>query len=364
MLIVEDLIIINKQTINFKKAGWHPNCRCYTIPIVKGEARYWEDEDKQKADNDEITEMPDNFKKWASQNQDRIARAEQRGTQPYFVRDNRERVKQAIGKVNGITAKTTESINPAFNAQASKSKSTNPTNRQDEHANVRHLIEQYKGIKPKAINNPLADKMSADLTGGIATGTSEGFTALVNAYYRAEANKQKVAILNQIISESKFTRLDYHSPQSGSIFGMGIDDFSLQLKTKELPKNLAISKKLADNGYDVFLLANPNSTKSADFILRKNKKLYYVEGKTMNGANSLDHLLNKGSQQADIVVVDVIGTNNVRYLSKELKSAFESNQGLTKVMLLKGNRLIEFSRRSVQSKSFEQTFKKEWNQNK
>ena len=79
----------------------------------------------------------------------------------------------------------------------------------------------------------------------------------MNAYYRAEANKQKVAILNQIINESKFTRLDYHSPKSGSIFGMGIDDFSSQLKTKELPKNLAIAKKLADNGSDVFLLSNP-----------------------------------------------------------------------------------------------------------
>ena len=40
--------------------------------------------------------MPENFNKWASLNQDRIARAEQRGTLPYFVRDNRERVKQAV----------------------------------------------------------------------------------------------------------------------------------------------------------------------------------------------------------------------------------------------------------------------------
>lgn len=85
--------------------GWHPNCRCYTIPIVKGEARYWEDEDKQSVDNDEITEMPENFKKWASQNQDRIARAEQRGTLPYFVRDNRERVKQAVKQGDVLMAK-------------------------------------------------------------------------------------------------------------------------------------------------------------------------------------------------------------------------------------------------------------------
>jgi hypothetical protein len=49
--------------------------------------------------------MPENFNKWASLNQDRIARAEQRGTLPYFVRDNRERVKQAVKQGNGLIIK-------------------------------------------------------------------------------------------------------------------------------------------------------------------------------------------------------------------------------------------------------------------
>ena len=77
---------------------WHPNCRCYVIAIIKSEEKFWEDEDKRGNDNKTITELPENFNKWASQNKDRIARAEQRGTQPYFVRDNRERIKQAVKK--------------------------------------------------------------------------------------------------------------------------------------------------------------------------------------------------------------------------------------------------------------------------
>ncbi len=81
---------------DFKWLGWHPNCRCYVVPIIKSEERFWEDEDKRGDDNEEVTELPDNFKQWAAQNKDRIARAESRGTQPYFVRDNRERVKRAI----------------------------------------------------------------------------------------------------------------------------------------------------------------------------------------------------------------------------------------------------------------------------
>ena len=78
---------------DFKWLGWHPNCRCYVVPIIKSEERFWEDEGKRGDDNEEITELPDNFKQWATQNKDRIARAEQRGTLPYFVRDNRERIK-------------------------------------------------------------------------------------------------------------------------------------------------------------------------------------------------------------------------------------------------------------------------------
>ena len=193
---------------DFKWLGWHPNCRCYVVPIIKSEERFWEDEDKRGDDNEEITELPDNFKQWAAQNKDRIARAESRGTQPYFVRDNRERVKQAIKQ-----------------------------------GEVMSLVEQYKSIKPKTIDNPLSQTMPVDVTGGVATGVAEGFTALVNAYYKAEANKQKVAILNQIISDSKFVRLDYHSPQNGSIFGMGIEEFSSKLRVKEMPKNLTIANK-------------------------------------------------------------------------------------------------------------------------
>ena len=84
---------------------WGSNCRCYVIAIIKSEEKFWEDEDKRGTDNETITELPENFKKWASLNQDRIARAEKRGTQPYFVRDNRERVKQAVKKGDVMMAK-------------------------------------------------------------------------------------------------------------------------------------------------------------------------------------------------------------------------------------------------------------------
>ena len=54
--------------------------------------QFWLPKEEQDKDNDEITDVTQGFKTWGANNQDRIARAEKRGTLPYFMRDNRERV--------------------------------------------------------------------------------------------------------------------------------------------------------------------------------------------------------------------------------------------------------------------------------
>lgn len=72
--------------------GGHPNDLCYVIPIIKTEEQFWLPKEERGKDNAEITDVPQGFKTWVANNQNRIARAEKRGTLLYFVRDNRERV--------------------------------------------------------------------------------------------------------------------------------------------------------------------------------------------------------------------------------------------------------------------------------
>lgn len=72
---------------NFKFVGWHPNCLCYTVPIVMSEDEYWSD-DRENSPN-MITEPPDNFTKWCSDNASRILDAEEKGNFPYFIKDNK-----------------------------------------------------------------------------------------------------------------------------------------------------------------------------------------------------------------------------------------------------------------------------------
>lgn len=76
--------------------GWHPQCFCYVTPILVDEDVYdemmnrdnWREELQRYADEHQITDYPDNFKSWVNDNADNIAAARERGTEPYFIRNN------------------------------------------------------------------------------------------------------------------------------------------------------------------------------------------------------------------------------------------------------------------------------------
>lgn len=79
----------------FKFSGWHPNCMCYCIPILKTEEQFWADEDKATP----TTEQPDYPKPvtdWMKENEAKISDAREMGTLPYFFRDNDETLVRAM----------------------------------------------------------------------------------------------------------------------------------------------------------------------------------------------------------------------------------------------------------------------------
>ena len=79
--------LAGKYPKDFLFTGWHPNCRCYQISILNTEEEFW---NESETSVNEVTDVPDGFKQWVADNQERIAEAEQRGTLPYFLRENRE----------------------------------------------------------------------------------------------------------------------------------------------------------------------------------------------------------------------------------------------------------------------------------
>ncbi len=94
---VEDICdqLAGKYPKDFVFKGWHVQCLCYCLPILKTEEEFWDlDEDKPSVNS--ITEVPDNFKEWIRENSDRIEKATEKGTLPYFIKDNREMVTEIL----------------------------------------------------------------------------------------------------------------------------------------------------------------------------------------------------------------------------------------------------------------------------
>lgn len=76
---------------DFKFWGWHPQCRCTTVPILKT----WEQMEKDNEriiqgkrplkSKDSIMEPPLEFRQWISNNQEKISTAK---VKPYFIQNN------------------------------------------------------------------------------------------------------------------------------------------------------------------------------------------------------------------------------------------------------------------------------------
>lgn len=82
---------------DFKFTGWHPQCRCHAVSILKtpeemeaDNERIMNGEDLNGESINTVRDMPNNFKDWVKENDSRIAMSNARGTLPYFLNDNRK----------------------------------------------------------------------------------------------------------------------------------------------------------------------------------------------------------------------------------------------------------------------------------
>ena len=68
---------------DFKFMGWHPNCMCYVVPLLQSEEQFWNEEETE-----EITETPKAFSDWLEKNAERLDKAAENNTLPYWYEQN------------------------------------------------------------------------------------------------------------------------------------------------------------------------------------------------------------------------------------------------------------------------------------
>jgi hypothetical protein len=80
----------------FMWTGWHPQCRCVMTPILVDASDFRKMVDAEiegkKYVPKQITKMPGNFKKWINDNKGRISQAENKGTLPYWITENKIKI--------------------------------------------------------------------------------------------------------------------------------------------------------------------------------------------------------------------------------------------------------------------------------
>lgn len=82
--------------------GWHPQCFCFVTPILVDESEMAKvtqaflKGEKYTPKGKPITDYPQNFKDWVTEHVDQIEASRDRGTEPYFIRNNSDAIDEIL----------------------------------------------------------------------------------------------------------------------------------------------------------------------------------------------------------------------------------------------------------------------------
>lgn len=157
--------------------GWHPQCFCFATPILMDEqemAKVTEAflrGEKYTPKGKKITSYPQNFKDWVTEHSEQIAASRDRGTEPYFIKNN--------------AAVIDDILNPP------DEKKLTPLEIAEQRHNAR-TPEKVEAIKKKARTRRSVYQLLSDFEGIDSVDTSAMETAYHNGRYddaRSEALK-------------------------------------------------------------------------------------------------------------------------------------------------------------------------------
>ncbi len=120
------------------------------------------------------------------------------------------------------------------------------------------------------------------------------------------------------------------------------------------------ARKAVEHGYRVYILPNPRSSRTADFIFEKKGILGLYDLKTVHGKGSVETQLLDSIGQTNRVLLNMQTDYNARLLASDIKTYFETNQDALEVLIFKGKKVLPVNRIQVQSPDFNRVFRKRY----
>ena len=122
------------------------------------------------------------------------------------------------------------------------------------------------------------------------------------------------------------------------------------------------ARKAVEHGYRVYILPNPRSCRTADFIFEKKGILGLYDLKTVHGKGSVGTQLLDSIGQTNRVLLNITTDYNPRVLAKDIRRYFEQNANAIEVLIMKGTRTISVIRENTLSKSYIRNFMMKYKQ--
>lgn len=118
------------------------------------------------------------------------------------------------------------------------------------------------------------------------------------------------------------------------------------------------ARKAVEHGYRVYILPNPRSCRTADFIFEKKGILGLYDLKTVHGKGSVGTQLLDSIGQTNRVILNMLSDYNARLLASDIKTYFESNRDVIEVLIFKGKKSITVKRGLACNPCFNRIFRK------
>lgn len=126
----------------------------------------------------------------------------------------------------------------------------------------------------------------------------------------------------------------------------------------DYPRLLDVAKKAVAQGYQVYILPNPKTIRSADLILQRKGFYRMYDVKTIYSGGAIRGRLLESANQTDRVILSIKARVNPRFLANDLKFYFENIDKAKEVLVFKGGKVIVVSRATALSKGFQVRFRK------